>query len=133
MLPSYPRQLAEMLIPYKYKPANVSLFLEKMSAEERDSPRNIILLDEYSFLKEHSSLLLRTRRTLRLLREWGASVLDLSNRAFDVKHKALQKLRGPRWFLATMVSASGAAMFPGNPVVGSITFLGGVLIAVTDP
>ena len=131
--PTLPETLRETLIPYAHKIEYVSLLLDKVSETNLNPQLTSILLDEYSFLKENSSLLLRTRRTLRYLRDLGVTILDLSNRAYNVKHKALQKLEGPRWLLAMAVAGSGISQITSNPTLAGVSLLGGVFITVMDP
>jgi hypothetical protein len=133
-LPLEPSErLNKILVPYEHKIEYVSPLLDKIPESQRETQTTSVLLDQYSFLKEHSSLLLRTRRTLRLLRGWGVVTLDLSNRAYDLKHHALQKLRGPRWLLALAVAGAGISQLTADPLLAGVSFLGGAFIVVMDP
>jgi hypothetical protein len=89
-----------------------------------------IIIEELAFLIEHSSLLMKGRATIRLLKKGGAAILEASNQSHDAKLRLLQPLRGVRWYLAMLVGLGGIFQVLTLPAaVGLGTFV----IAVLDP
>ena len=86
-----------------------------------------ILLQEFSFLKEHSSLLMRTKRTLSYFKRAGFVIIDAANRLKDYKRRVFYRLRGLTWFVVTLLSV-GAFVFR-EPWLGC---LGGIFLLVAD-
>jgi hypothetical protein len=62
-----------------------------------------ILVDEYSFLRERSSLLLRYRRTVNYFRRAGLPIIDMTNLLKDKKEEIFHKIRGLRWLVALVL------------------------------
>jgi len=89
-----------------------------------------ILIEEYSFLREHSSLLLRLRKTVNLLKKIGLPILDAGNRFYDAKRTLFERFRGIRWLLLTMISLGGLSS---DPSVHYVLWLGNFLVVLTDP
>jgi len=86
-----------------------------------------IVLEEVAFMRQHSSLIMRTKATIRTMKRYGALVLDASNRIFNDKHELLARIRGPRWMLAVLVGMQ--AIVTDN----SILKYGSFLVMLIDP
>jgi len=131
--PEYFR-LKEKIVIYKYRKENVEEIIS--SLERVDLPEYVkgILLEEYSFLKEHSALLLRFRRTVQHFRNLGVSTLDTANKLKDKKEQVFEQIRGPRWVVAILLD-SGALInyLSGDPLWGTILGVSGFILTVFDP
>lgn len=132
-LPDEKFEMQPYLTPYKSKMGYVEEvypYYEKslLPQEVKD-----IILDEYSFLKEHSSVLMSTRRLAQHLHRWGIILLDASNKSYDWKHSHLAKVRGPKWIVGILLVSAGAVSLPAVPVIGAIIAGGGVTLALFDP
>ena len=86
-----------------------------------------VLLEEYSFLRENSCLLLRFRNTIRYFRQMGISTLDALNNLIDVKEKFFHKIRGPRWIVTIVIETS--ALMSSNIILGAL----GIILMTFDP
>jgi hypothetical protein len=93
--------------------ANIELYHAKTDFEKEIKPRlekihlpaevQRILVDEYSFLRERSSLLLRYRRTLNYFKRAGLPIIDMANLLKDKKEEIFHRIRGLKWFVALIV------------------------------
>lgn len=90
-----------------------------------------ILVEEYSFMRQHSALLMRGKHSIRYLEKLVHGSINATNSLKDKKHDAFQKIRGPVWFVALLVASS--AFLTNNPVSKAISVGGGVLIVYFDP
>jgi len=90
-------------------------------------------LDEYSFLREHSSMLMPTTRFARRLHQWGIVLLDGTNKFYDRKHSLFERIRGPRWIVGVLLSGSGVAALSSYPIVGTAVGAAGVILILVDP
>jgi hypothetical protein len=115
---------------YQYERENVEEIIHPL--ERLALPRNVkeILLEEYSFLKRHSALLLRFRRTIQHFKNLGVSTLDVTNKLKDHKENIFWRVRGLRWIVAILLS--GAGYLAQEPLWGIIGVSGSIL-AVFDP
>jgi len=86
-----------------------------------------ILLEEYSFLRENSCLLLRFRNTIRYFRKMSIPILDALNNFADIKEKFFHKIRGPRWLVTIIIEAS--ALMTSNVILGAL----GIILVIFDP
>ena len=91
------------------------------------------ILDEYSFLREHSSILMSTARFAKRLHRWGIPLVDGMNKYYDRKHALFEKIRGPRWIGGVLLSAAGLAALSSIPIVGVILGTGGTILILFDP
>ena len=92
-----------------------------------------MILDEYSFLKEHSSILMSTKRFARYLHRWAIVLIDASNKIYDKKHRLFERIRGPRWFGGILLSAAGVARLSTIPAIDLIFGAGGIALILFDP
>jgi hypothetical protein len=93
--------------------ANIELYHAKTDFEKEIKPRlekihlpaevQRILVDEYSFLRERSSLLLRYRRTLNYFKRAGLPIIDMANLLKDKKEEIFHRIRGLKWFVALIL------------------------------
>jgi hypothetical protein len=125
ILPS--KSMRERFKLYDYNEKYVADWMQQSYKISKVPEVRTIVLDELSFLLEHSSLLMRTTRTLRHFRKLGIGILDFTGSAYHAKHHALEPLKGARWYLALSVAAAGVVV--NSPIVA----LGGVIIVAFDP
>lgn len=92
-----------------------------------------IILDEYSFLKEHSSILMASKRIARHLHKWGIILVDATNKFYDRKQSFFHNIRGVRWLIGFSLAATGIARFAQDSVAGTIVQAGGAAILLLDP
>ncbi len=91
-----------------------------------------IILEEWSFMKEHSSLLLIFDRAVSTLHQWGVVVLDATNQVANLKTQLLQPLHGIKVLLGIAVAIAALRKTEkGN--VAAATAWGGVALALFDP
>jgi len=135
----YPRVLAERLMamkdilkPYRYKEHIVKELLPYLEKIRQPKPKLVrdIVLDEYSFLREHSSVLMRTKRFANYLHKWGVIILDATNRIYRKKHELLAATRGVRWILGIILALKGNRIIP---LSQEYTMLGGLILLLLDP
>lgn len=87
-----------------------------------------ILAEEYSFIRSHSYILARLRKTFHWFKRCGVAVLDTSNKDIkDKKEELFESIRGVRWIIGVAIAVGG--LFTANPILGGL----GIVIAVTDP
>ncbi len=132
------RRLARICEVYEPKPWALEFAKEYLQfRHESNLLREVreILLEELAFLRENSSLLMKGRGTIRLLRQGGAAVVEASNRLRDRKIEVLDRIRGPRWMLGIFVSltSAGVGVATANPLLSAIGGVGGIAVAVIDP
>lgn len=65
-----------------------------------------VLLEEYSFLRENSCLLLRIRSTMQHFKQMGISILDATNNFRAEKEKVFHKIKGPMWIVAILIETA---------------------------
>jgi len=100
-----------------------------------------ILLEELSFLKEHSRLLLASRRTFTYLRGAGVTVVDLARgvnrslyRVQQEKEAIFEKTKGTRWLVGILVQFPALAEYLKNdPALAYIISSIGWGLAIFDP
>jgi hypothetical protein len=127
-------ELMEKAETYKYKEENVRDIFPEL--EKIDLPDYVkqILLDEYSFLKENSALLLRFRRTIQHFRNSGISTLDVMNKIKDEKERVFERIRGPRWIIAILLDSGALVEYlKQDPLWGTILAVSGIVLTVFDP
>jgi len=123
------------LARYQYERENVEEIIYPL--ERLALPRNVkdILLEEYSFLKRHSALLLRFRRTIQHFKNLGVSTIDVTNKLKDHKENifggvGFGRVKGLRWIVAFLLNAAGClAQEPLWSIIGISNFI----LAVFDP
>jgi hypothetical protein len=91
-----------------------------------------ILLEEYSFLKENSALLLRFKRTIHYFKSLEVSTLDVTNKIKDQKENIFRRVRGLRWIVAVLLSTSEFRDLTHEPLWRLIGASGFILV-VFDP
>jgi hypothetical protein len=88
---------------YKYKEENIRDISPELDRLNVPFYVRQILLEEYSFLKENSALLLRFQKTLQYFRKIGISTLNLLNKLIDEKKRALYHIRGLKVIIALLL------------------------------
>jgi len=84
--------LQSRLKPYIYKKEYVEeIFPQYMKSLLTPEAKRIIL-DEFSFLKEHSSILMSTKKLASHLHRWGVVLIDASNKVFDRKESLFERI-----------------------------------------
>lgn len=63
-----------------------------------------ILIEEYSFMREHSSLLLKGKQAIRYFQKILPVTIDATNRLVDKKQKLFHETRGLRWTIAFLLA-----------------------------
>jgi len=129
-LPWEKLELQPYLKPYRFKEKYVEEIYPYYKKSLLPSEVKDIILDEYSFLKEHSSILMATKRFARHLHRWGIVLVDATNKRYDRKHRLFKKIRGARWLAAVLLSAAARAAHPLlSPILATI----GTVLIVFDP
>jgi hypothetical protein len=129
-------ELAEKIRPssYKHREENVKEIIPLIERANLPEYIRLILLEEYSFLKEHSALLLRFRRTVQHFRIAGVATLDAANKLKDKKEEIFEQIRGPRWIVAVLLGLGGVGEYvSGDPLLGTILAVSGFILTVFDP
>lgn len=132
-LPAAKLYLQIYMEPYSFKREHVEELYPYLEEILLPPEVNQIILDEYSFLKEHSSILMSTKRFAKHLHRCGIVLIDAVNKSYDQKHRFFAKIRGPRWLLGVLLQVAGLATLSQNPLIGSILAGGGTALIVTDP
>jgi hypothetical protein len=132
-LPLEKINLQPYLIPYKFKKE----YTEEIYPHYQESRLPVevkqIILDEYSFLKEHSSIFMSTKRFSKYLHQWGVIFMDATNKFYDGKHSFFKKMRGVRWIMGFLLQAAGIARFAEDPRIGTILQASGAVLILLDP
>lgn len=132
-LPSEKLELRPYLEPYAFKKEYVEEIYPYYEKSLLPSEVKHMILDEYSFLMEHSSILMSTKRFARHLHRWGIVLVDATNKIYDRKHRLFKKIRGPRWLGGILLSAAGISKLFTTPVLGFILATGGMTLILFDP
>lgn len=132
-LPSEKLHLQPCLIPYEFKKEYIQEIYPYYQKSLLPLEVKRIILDEYSFLREHSSILMFTKRFSRHLYRWGIILLDATNKVYDRKRFLFGKIRGPRWILGVLLSSTGIKTLSEDPVMGAIFAGGGTALILFDP
>jgi len=76
--------------------------------EKVDLPHEVreILIEEFLFLREKSSLLLRFGRTLNYFKRAGISIINLANTLKDKKEKIFERIKGLKWLVVVLLVAT---------------------------
>lgn len=128
-----PLEYLPYLEPYAFKKEYIEEIYPYYEKSLLPSGVKHIILDEYYFLKEHSSILMSTKRFARHLHRWGIVLVDATNKIYDRKHRLFKKIRGPRWLGGILLSAAGVARLSTMPVLGLILGAGGIILILFDP
>ena len=126
----FPRLIEKTQI-YEYKEENVKEILPQIDRIRLPSYAKTILLEEYSFLKEKSALLLRFRKVLQYFRNMSIPFLDVTNKLKDEKERIFHKMRGLRWVTAFLLEC--AAPFTTDPLLSKVLTTTKVILLVLDP
>jgi hypothetical protein len=127
-------KLIEKAEIYKYKEGNVKEIVSQIERVNLPVYVKQILLEEYSFLKENSALLLRFRRTIQYFRKIGISTLDVTNKIRDEKERIFERIRGPRWIVALSLDFSALIKYAEqDPLWGTILAISGIVLTIFDP
>jgi hypothetical protein len=124
-------KLIERAETYKYKEENIQDVYPKLDRLTIPPYVKQILLEEYSFLKENSALLLRFQKTLQYFRNIGISTLNLMNKLKDEKERVFYQIRGPRWIVTILLDFS--ALFVQDPLLKTIFTVSDIILATFDP
>jgi hypothetical protein len=116
---------------YKYKEENIRDISPELDRLNVPFYVRQILLEEYSFLKENSTLLLRFQKTLQYFRNMGILTLNLMNKLRDEKEQVFNQIRGPRWVAAILLECS--AFFEQDPFLRIIREISGFIFVIFDP
>jgi hypothetical protein len=126
-------ELRPYLEPYSFKREYVEDIWDYYEASRLPSEVKRIILDEYSFLKQQSAILLYTTRTARYLHRWGITLLDATNKVYDKKRSLFERIRGARWIIGTLLASAGTKQASGDPLLDTIAAIGGVVLVLWDP
>jgi hypothetical protein len=113
---------------YKYKEENIRDISPELDRLNVPFYVRQILLEEYSFLKENSALLLRFQKTLQYFRKIGISTLNLMNKLKDEKVRALYQIRGLQFIVAFLLF--GNELLVQDPLLGKILT---TILVIFDP
>lgn len=135
--PDYPLEelsnFRKRLRPYERKTEYVSEIEDYLRWVYVPDPVKLTILDEYSFLREHSSLLFRTKRIAYYLKKCSIPFLDASNKFVDDKEKVFHSIRGPRWLLGILIEITSMTQYSQNPSLSFAGVIGGMVFAGIDP
>jgi hypothetical protein len=130
-LPAESLKLIERAEIYKHKEENIQDVFPKLDRLNIPFYVKKILLEEYSFLKENSTLLLRFQKTLQYFRNMGILTLNLMNKLKDEKEQVFNQIRGPRWVATILLECS--AFFEQDPFLRIIREISGFIFVIFDP
>jgi len=102
----YIKKILEEIEPYKANPIYRKEFEEitsKIEFKVNDLVKKIII-EEYSFLREHSFLLLRTKKTISYFKKFGIATLDTGNSLIKKKKELFQRFEIIRYGLRIYVA-----------------------------
>jgi hypothetical protein len=120
-------QFKSKLRPYRYKRGLVEDVYPKYSESYLPQVVKGIILDEWSFLKDRSSLIMSSKKFAQHMRRWGVATVDAANQVYDFKHELLLPTRGPRFLLGVLVAIGGVV------ALGTVVTAGGIALALLDP
>jgi len=130
---SYLMELKPTLEPYQSNPEYVKELIQYPGWQDLPPIAEKIVFDEYSFLREHSSIVMRTRALAKFLKKRGISVLEKPNDISDIKKLLFRRFRGARWLVGIVVALAAIPNIANNPALASIIGLGNYVLVVTDP
>jgi len=121
------------LKPYHYKNELIKDIYDSYRRSVLPEKVKQIILDEWSFLKEESSILMRTSYFRYILHRWGIVIIDASNKVFDLKLRFVYPYRGLKWLLGIAIAISSLSQIRNKPKLAIIGAVGGVALALLDP
>jgi len=121
--------MRDFLKPYRYKGSLIEDLSPHFKKVRQPLVREIVL-DEYSFLKERSSVLMRTRRFANYLHRLGVVTLDATNKIYWKKHELLATIRGLKWMVGIILVLKESKIIP---LSQEYTMLGGLILLLLDP
>ncbi len=125
-------QFVHKLRPYPYKKEFVQdVYSAYLESPLPDTVKNIVL-DEWSFLKDKSSIIMAAKHFAGYLYSWGVPLFDAANQFVDAKHALLNPVRGMKFFLGLAIAMSGYIV-SNDPRVKKWITTGGVALALFDP
>jgi len=131
-LPNIKYDLKSMLVKYTYKKEYVEDIMTNIKEFKVPEEVKNIILDQYSFLKEHSISLMSTRKFAKLLYKLGIPIVDALNKGVDWKRKKLEPIRGLRWIIGLLIAFGTAVASPATALATSASY-GGIGVALFDP
>lgn len=132
-LPSEKINLQVYLTPYEFKKEYTEEIYPYYQESRLPVEVKQIILDEYSFLKEHSSIFMSTKRLSKYLHQWGVIFIDATNKFYDEKHSFFDKVRGVRWIMGFLLGATGIVRFAQEPMIGTMLQASGAALILLDP
>ena len=91
-----------------------------------------VLADEYSFLREHSAMVARIRRTYYLFRDKGVAVMDAGDRLLNIKGRFFARRPRLKFLLGVLIPLE--AFVEGlSPAARYVGILAQELLAFYDP
>lgn len=130
------RYIIKVVKPYEAKKQYVN---EISSIIEKELPmlsqRAIqILIEEYSFMREHSSLLLKGKQSIQYLKRLTSYTIDATNRFIEKKQIAFDSYKGVRWVIAVIIEIGALGnITTGNVFWAALLGTSGVVLLFFDP
>lgn len=100
------KELIDTIKPYKANSTYAEEFRKITKGEILFKIKEIedIIIDEYSFLRENSSLLLRTKKTISYFKRFGIATLDVGNSLIRKKRDLFQRFEIIRYGLRIYIA-----------------------------
>lgn len=127
------RHLKERVTVYEYEREYVEDIAEELYSARIPKYVKGILLDEYSFLKQNSALLLRLQKTIQHFKRIGIPVLDFGNKLVDKKRKILEQIRVLNIIIALLLECDFIEQTTQDPLWKAILEGARYFLIVSDP
>lgn len=134
-LSKYWREIKPRIKPYEAKAEYKEYIFKGIQEQLPKLPETIshILIEEYSFMREHSSLLLKGNQTIRYFTKFLPLTIDATNALKDKKEKIFSRIRGPRWVVALLLEANAVRSATSDPLWSNIFAGAGFVLVFFDP
>jgi len=124
-------EMREILQPYDFRREKVNDVYQYYESSALPNFVRKIALDEWSFVKENSSVLIVFNQLASFLHQWGIVIVDATNQAVDLKAQLLHPFHGVRVILGIAVSIAALRKAKQGATVAA-TAWGGVALALFD-
>jgi hypothetical protein len=126
--------LRTLLVRYEYKKKYVEDILPLVERLHVHPEIKHIILDQYSFLKEHSIILMATKKFAFILHKCGIPTLDAMNKFCAWKKDKFKHFEGVKWFLGFLSKIGTIGLAVTQDIPSAImAAIGETLFALMDP
>jgi hypothetical protein len=125
-------EFRQKLTRYQFKKELVEDILPRCSRSPLPNVVRDIILDQWSFLKEKSIIMLAADYFAKYIFQWGIPLLNCTNQVYDIKRTMLEPYRGLKFMLGVAV-ATGGYLATRDPKLQSKVAIAGLALAILDP